>query len=345
MRPDLEDVMNQFSERLGGFWRGGNGPDDRSRLIRYAGIGVFALWVVSGVYIVAPDEQGVVTRFGRYVVTTDSGLNYHLPWPVEMVRKVPVTRENVTEIGFRSGRSGMLGSALPSVDVPEESMMLTGDENIVDLDFTVRWRIAAPEKFLFNVADPEVTVAAVAESVMRETIGRHPIDDALTDAKIRIQQEARQHLQAVLDYYRIGVQVTGVELQRVNPPNEVIDAFRDVQAARADAEKVINEAQGYSNQILPEARGQAAQVLQAAEGYKTATIATAEGDASRFNAQVGAYRANPAVVRDRLYLETMQGVLSGANKVVVTGKGGNLLPFLPLDRMAPKPETSSQGAR
>lgn len=341
--------MNQFAERLGGFWRGNGGQDDPGRWLRLGGIGLAVLWVLSGLYIVAPDEQGVVTRFGRYVVTTDSGLNYHLPWPVERVQKVPVTRENVTEIGFRSARGGVLGSSLPSVDVPEESMMLTGDENIVDLDFSVRWRIAAPEKFLFNVADPETTVAAVAESVMRETIGRHPIDDALADAKVRIQQEARQHLQAVLDYYRIGVQVTGVELQRVNPPSEVIDAFRDVQAARADAEKLINEAQGYANQILPEARGQAAQVLQNAEGYKTATIAAAEGDAARFNAQVGAYKANPGVVRDRLYLETMQGVLSGANKVVVTGKGGNLLPFLPLDRMAPsaanKPDGSTQGGQ
>jgi modulator of FtsH protease HflK len=179
---------------------------------------------------------------------------------------------------------------------------------------------------------------------MRETVGRHPIDDVLTDNKAQIQAETKQHLQAVLDFYKVGVQITGVELQQVNPPAEVIDAFRDVQAARADAEKFINEAQGYANQIIPQARGQAAQIVQQAEGYKTSTIAAAEGQASRFKAQVQAYQAAPAVTRDRLYLETMADVLQNANKVVLTGKGGSgVLPFLPLDRMAPKNSVSAGG--
>lgn len=332
-QPELEDVLNGMAEQLKGFWRsrngGGNGGNENFWPL--AGLGVAAVWLLSGFYIVAPDQQGVVQRFGAFVQVSQPGLNYHLPWPVETVTKIPVTRENVMEFGFRT---------LPgdrAVDVPEESMMLTGDENIVALDFTVRWKVADSAKFLFNVANTERTVFEVAESVMRETVGRHPIDDALTDNKAKIQAEARKHLQAVLDYYQAGVQITGVELQQVNPPAEVLDAFRDVQAARADAEKAINEAQGYANQVIPQARGQSAQILQQAEGYKTSTIAAAEGQASRFRAQVQAYQANPGVTRDRLYYEAMTDVLQNANKVVVSGKGGNLLPFLPLDRMAPKP--------
>ncbi|MCP5405824.1 MAG: FtsH protease activity modulator HflK [Pseudomonadaceae bacterium] len=323
-QPELEDVMNKLTENLRGMWKN-DGGDTNWRWFVLAAV---AVWLASGLYIVAPEQQGVVQRFGAYAYTTDSGLHYHLPWPVETVTKPNVTRENIVQIGFRSGEYG------GNRDVEAESMMLTGDENIVDLDFTVRWKVADARNYLFNVFDVDETVASVAESVMRETIGRHPIDDALADNKLAIQEETQKHLQAVLDYYKAGVLITGVDLQQVNPPAEVVEAFRDVQAARADAEKVINESKGYANRILPLARGQAAQLLEDAAGYKAATVARAEGEASRFRAQVGPYKQAPDVTRERLYMDAMEEVLAGKPKVVVTGKGGgNLLPFIPLDKL------------
>ncbi|RYG60459.1 MAG: FtsH protease activity modulator HflK [Alphaproteobacteria bacterium] len=333
-QPELEDVVNQMAERLRGFWRqggngGGNLPNPGGVGLEWWGVGLLMVWLASGLYIVAPEEQGVVTRFGAYVKTTDSGLNYRLPWPIESSVKLPVTRLNQLEVGFRSGANREM-----IMDVPPESMMLTGDQNIVDLDFTVSWRIANPSAFLFNVADPQKTLSDVAESVMRETIGRYPIDYALGQNKGVIQFEARKQMQAVLDYYRLGVAVSAVALQRVNAPEEVIDAFREVQAANADKQRLINEAQGYANQIVPLARGDAARMIEQAKGYKEAAVAEATGDAERFNSKVTAYQNAPAVTRDRLYYETMEQVMKDTPKVVSTGRGTNgVLPFLPLDRL------------
>ncbi len=338
-QPDLEDVVNQMAERLRGFWRqngGSNGGGGGFSGTGPFGVGfewwvlvVVAVWALSGIYIVAPEQQGVVTRFGAYVRTADSGLNYHAPWPIEKVVKMPVTRVNQLEIGFRSSEAGGR-----QMDVPEESMMLTGDQNILDLDFAVNWKIADPAAFLFNVADPQGTLRDVAESVMRETVGRHPIDDALTSNKAAIQQEAKERMQRVLDGYGVGISIVNVALQKVNPPGEVIDAFRDVQAANADKQRLINEALGYRNQIVPRARGEAAQMLEQAAGYKAAKVAEATGAAQRFNAQVGAYQQAPGVTRDRMYLETMQDVMKNVPKVITTSKSANgVLPFLPLDRV------------
>lgn len=337
-QPDIDDVVNRLTENLRGMWRRDN--DNGNGNWRFFALAALGIWLASGLYIVAPEQQGVVTRFGKYVATTDSGLHYHLPWPLETVVKPNVTRENIVQVGFRSDEYG-------TQDAPAESLMLSGDENIVDLDFTVRWKVANARDYLFNVFDVPETVASVAESVMRETIGRHPIDDALADNKLAIQQETKKHLQAVLDYYKAGVMITGVDLQQVNPPAEVVEAFRDVQAARADAEKVINESKGYANRILPLARGEAAQLLEDAAGYKAATVARAQGEASRFRAQAGAYQQAPDVTRQRLYMDAMEEVLANKPKVVVTGKGGgNLLPFVPLDRMLNQtaPHTAKEGA-
>ncbi len=332
-QPDLEAVIAEMSERLKGFWKeanggggGGNGgfQGPGSLPLGWGLVGIMALWLASGVFIVAPEQEGVVTRFGAYQRTVESGLHFHAPWPLESVRKLAVQRVNQLEIGFRAS----------GADVPVESLMLTKDQNIVDMDFTVQWRIANPAAYLFNLAEPDQTVADVAESVMRETIGRHTIDDALTNKKLDIANQAKNELQRVLNRYGAGVSIIGLQLQQVNPPREVIEAFRDVQAANADAEKLKNEAMGYANQIVPIARGEAARLLQEAEGYQTATVAAAEGDASRFNAQVGAYQANPQVTRQRLYLESMEQVLSGVPKVVTTGRGTqSILPYLPLDKL------------
>ena len=335
-QPELEDVVNQMAEKLRGFWRDGGNGGGRAPGVGPGGVayewwavGIFLLYLISGLYVVAPEEQGVVTRFGGYVKTSDSGLNYHLPWPLEKVVKLPVTRVNQLEVGFRSGEGRE-----DTMDVPAESMMLTGDQNIVDLDFTVSWKIANPSAFIFNVADPAGTLVDVAESVMRETIGRHPVDDALTSNKAAIQHEAKARMQRVLNTYKLGIQIVNVALQRVNPPEEVIEAFRDVQAANADKQRLINESRGYANQIVPLARGEAAKLIEQAEGYKAATVAEATGAAERFNAQVGAYQAAPAVTRDRLYFETMQSVLRDVPKVVTTSRNGSgVLPFLPLDKL------------
>jgi membrane protease subunit HflK len=339
-QPDLEDVIRLAQERFGNW--GGTGGGNQRRLLSLVIVAAVVLWLLSGFYIVAPDQAGVVTRFGQYVQTTGAGLHYHLPTPIESVQKPAVTRENVIEIGFRSNRgaANFFNASVSRGDntniqpIQAESLMLTGDENIVDLFFTVRWRIATPQDYLFNIADVPGTIKNLAESVMREVIGRRPIDDALTDNKTLVQQEAKQLLQNVLDNYQAGVQVTAVELQQVNPPEAVVDAFRDVQAARADAEKAVNQAKGYSNDILPRARGQVAQVMQDAEGYKAAKVAEAEGGAQRFLSQLREYKKAPEVTRKRLYLETMQQVMSEADKIVLpSGLGDQVLPYLPLNQL------------
>ena len=334
---ELEDVLNLLKSRMsGGYGRGGNGGGFGEGWIiepMWIALGVFTLWLLSGLYIVAPEQAGVVTRFGAYNRTTEPGLHYRLPAPFEAVAKPMVTRENVLEVGFRTG-GGRFGSG--TLDVLEESLMLTGDENIVDLDFTVRWKIGDPASYLFNVMDPETTLAASAESVMREVIGRHPIDDALTDNKVVLQGEARELLQTVLDSYKSGILVTGVELQQVNPPADVIESFRDVQAARADAEKVINESTGYANQIVPQARGAAEQMLAEARAYKDATLTRAEGEAGRFEAQLRGYRVAPEVTRERIYFDMAREILQGVPKVVISGDSTGVLPYLPLEKLMPK---------
>lgn len=354
-----QEKFKRFSGGYGGNKGSGGGAPINTSGGMFIGVVVAVLavvWLLSGFYVVAPDEEGVVLRFGKYQQTTVSGLNYHLPSPIEEVIKPQVTRENIIEVGYRSNNrqrgvfdnpsivrqaafssESAMGDNTNIRDIAAESLMLTGDENIVDLDFTVRWRIADSRDYLFNVANVPETIKNVAESVMREVIGRRPIDDALTENKSLIQQAAKQELQAVLDTYRAGVQISSVELQQVNPPTAVIDAFRDVQAARADEERAVNEAIGYKNDVLPRARGQAAQILQEAEGYKEATVAKARGAADRFEAQLKEYVKAPAVTSKRLYLETMEKVLKDNQKVIVGGEAGkNMVPYLPLNELTKK---------
>ena len=344
--PDIDDVLreaqNRMKNMMGG--RGGPGEPNSGKVFGLVLAGLGFVWLASGIYIIQPDENGVVLRFGEYVKTvTEPGPNYHLPYPIETVIKPKVTTENIVEVGFR--RKVYSGQAFgqrtlhtlkdgQEIDVPPESLMLTGDENIVDLNFTVRWRIGIPENYLFKVSDPDSALKNIAESAMREVIGKHPIDAALTESRAMIQEEVRELIQSVADSYEMGVLISGIELQQVNPPKSVIEAFRDVQAARADKERTQTEAIGYANDILPRARGEAAQILQEAEGYKSARVSEAEGDAARFNAQLKEYRGAKEVTKERLYLETMQDVMKDTQKVVITGgASGNVLPYLPLDRM------------
>ncbi|MBN9561299.1 MAG: FtsH protease activity modulator HflK [Alphaproteobacteria bacterium] len=300
-------------------------------------LAVVVVWLASGFYRVQPDEQGVVLRFGAYNRTALPGLNYHIPWPVESVLRPAVTRINRLEIGYNTQRDGS------ARDVPEESLMLTGDENIIDINFAVFWRISDAVPFLFNVRNPPAIVKAVAESSMREVIGRTPIQPALTEARQQIETDVTKAMQTILDSYQAGVEITQVQLQKVDPPEAVIDSFRDVQRANTDAERLRNEAEGYRNDIVPRARGDAARLTAEAEGAKQASIVEATGQTQRFLSVLAAYRMAKDVTLQRMYLETMQDILTHSPATVVDNNLKGLVPFLPLnqpDRAAPAPTST-----
>jgi membrane protease subunit HflK len=258
-----------------------------------------------------------------------------LPYPIEEVRLPKVTRQNIIEIGMRTALGGRSGSR----DVPEESLMLTGDENIVDVDFVVYWRIKDAQKYLFNIQNPDTTVKEVAESAMREVVGQSNIAPILTEARQKTEQGVQKLMQEVLDNYGAGIRVDQVQLQKVDPPAQVIDAFRDVQAARADNERLQNEAFAYAKKIVPEARGEAERILQGAIGYQQQTVAEANGQTARFLKVYEEYKKAPDVTRKRMYLETMERVLGGADKIIIDGKASQgIVPFLPLDQMGRRKE-------
>jgi len=288
-----------------------------------------ALWLATGFYRVEPDELGIVTRFGAYARSTPPGLNYHLPWPIEAVQTPAVTRINRVDIGYRSG-SDQPDDSGASRDVPQESLMLTGDENIIDIDFAVFWRIRDAKAYLFNTRNPEHTVGQVAESVMREVIGRTPIQPALTNARAQIEADVMSGEQAVLDAYGTGVEITQVQLQKVDPPAAVIDSFRDVQRANTDADRMRNEAESYHNDIVPRARGDAARIVAEADATRQAKVAQATGESQGFLSVLRAYDAAKAVTLQRLYIETMQDILSHSPTVVVDDQLKGIVPFLPL---------------
>ena len=340
--PDLEDLLRRGQDRLQQFIPGGGFGAVGVLLVV---VGAIAIWLLSGFYRVQSEELGVVLRFGKYVRDEQPGLRYHLPYPIETVLLPKALRVNSISIGITAnddpGRRGRGGR-----DVPEESLMLTGDENIVDVDVTVLWRIKpkGAADFLFNIQNPEGTVKAVAESAMREVIGRSNIQPILTGARTVIEQNAQELMQKTLDNYGSGIQITQVQMQKVDPPAQVIEAFRDVQAARADLERLQNEAQTYANKVVPDARGRAAQILQVAEGYKEQAIAEAKGQSARFIKVYDEYKKAPNVTRERIYLETMERVLSGSEKLVLDGgPSGGPVPLLPLGDLAPRRQGQGQG--
>lgn len=296
---------------------------------------------------VNPDELGIVLRFGAYTRQLPPGLNFRLPYPIEEVELPKVTRINRIEIGMRGVSDRDHGGAVR--DVPEESLMLTGDENIVDIDFVVLWQISDAPDYLFNIQNPERTVKDVAESAMREVVGQSDIEPILTAARAQTEAAVQELIQKILDGYRAGIQVNQVQLQKVDPPSEVIDAFRDVQAARADQERLRNEAQTYSNRVIPEARGEAERILQAAQGYRDRVIAEAKGEADRFENVLEEYQKAPEVTRKRIFIETMQEVLSNTDKIIIDEKSGSgVVPYLPLSELQkpqvtpPTPQTGGQ---
>jgi membrane protease subunit HflK len=287
-------------------------------------IGAIAVWALSGFYRVDADEQGVVLRFGKYTNMTQPGLNYHLPYPIESVMTPKVTRVNRVDIGFRSSSDSSRSGAIS--EIKEESAMLTGDENIVD--------IKDASKYLFNIQEPIGTIKAVAETAMREIIARKKIQSILTQGRTDIETEAQKIMQQILDQYNSGIEITQVQAQKSDPPAQVIDSFRDVQAAKADKERQQNEAQAYANDVIPRARGEAAKIVQEAEGYKKEVVAQAEGEASRFIAIYNEYAKAKTVTQERMYLETMEKVLSGVNKIIIDKQSGSgVVPYLPLPEL------------
>lgn len=324
--PDLNGMWGKGRDRLrrmlpvGAMTAGG---------IAVAVLAVVAVWLLSGIYFVTAREQGVVLRFGEYVARTPPGINYHLPWPIETVETPEVTTVNQITIGYRTGAE--TNDESDAEDTREESLMLTGDENIVDVNFTVGWVIKDAAEYLFDVDNPQQTIKAVAESAMREVVGQTQIEPILTQDRAPIENQVRELMQKTLDGYRAGVTITQVKMQKVDTPSEVIDAYRDVQAARADQERMRNEAEAYANKIIPEARGKAAKIVQDAEAYRQQVIAESEGQAKRFLSVYAEYKKAPEVTRRRMYLETMSAILAPMNKVIVDeGAGRSVVPYLPL---------------
>jgi modulator of FtsH protease HflK len=333
--PDLEEFIRRSQNKFKQFFpdEGDNGTKGMLLIVIIA----MLIWLSSGIYLVKPDEQGVVLRFGEYIRTTSAGLHYHLPYPVERVETPKVTVVNRVEVGYRSG-----GSRNANADITEESLMLTGDENIVDINFEVQWKIADAAEFLFNVREPEETVKAVAESAMREVIGKSEIADVLTAGREGVAQETRRLIQGTLDEYKVGIEIVSVNLRDVNPPEQARGAFLDVQSARVDLETARNQAEAYRNDIIPRARGQAQQIMLDAEAYKQEVIARAQGEASRFAAVYNEFKVAKDVTKKRMYLETMETILVGMNKIIVDGKGSQgVLPYLPLPEIkAKQPEVT-----
>ncbi len=338
-QPDLEEFLRRSQDRLRGLLPGNLG----GRGIAVIALILVALWGASGFYKVEPDEIGVVLRFGKFVGEAQPGLNYHLPYPIETALTPPALRVNRINIGF-----DLRGGATMR-DVPEESLMLTGDENIVDVDFSVFWKIkpSAISDYLFNIQNPEATVKAVAESAMRQVIGHSNIQAILTGARQTIETAVQQSMQKTLDDYGAGVVVQQVQLQKVDPPMQVLDAFRDVQAARSDLERLQNEAQTYANKVVPEARGRAAKIVQEAEAYRAQVVANAKGQASRFTQIYAQYKNAPDVTRQRIYLETMEHIFADTNKTIIdTGTQGSsgVVPYLPLNNLPPAKPAAAAAA-
>ncbi len=336
--PDIDEIIKNIQKTINRFipGRGAGG----SKPIFLGLIILVIIWIASGLYRVLPDEQGVVLRFGKFVNTTQPGLNYHFPYPIERALTPKVTKVNRMDIGFRAGSdSGFSSGGI--ADVPEESLMLTGDENIVNIDFSVFWVIKDAGKFLFKIQDPQGTVKAAAETAMREVIAKSKIQPILTEGRSQIEVETQEIIQDILDEYNSGIQITQVQTQKADPPDQVIDAFRDVQAARADMERSKNEAEAYANDVIPRARGEAAKILQAAEAYKKQVVARAEGEASRFISIYTEYALAKEVTQERMYLETMEKVLASIDKVIIEKNASSgVIPYLPLPELGKKKVTN-----
>jgi len=289
-------------------------------------IGILVIWLLTGIYVVGPDEVGVVRTFGEFTRVTQSGLNWKFPSPIETANTPKVTEVKRIEFGFRSLKNGQYRT------VEKESLMLTGDENIVDAEMIVQYKIKDPVKYLFNIVEPELTVREAAEASLRTVVGRNKIDETLTTGKFTIQEETKEQVQSILDKYESGIHIVAVQLQDVSPPKEVIGAFKDVASAKEDKNRMINQAEGYRNDVIPKARGEAEAMIRDAEGFKESRIKRAEGDATKFTTILKEYKKAKSITEKRLYLETMEKVLPGIDKIIIPDKeSGNMLNLLNLN--------------
>lgn len=324
--PDLEEVMRGLHEKIGRFFGGGENAPFRT-------IGLFllialAVWGLTGIYLVDEGSRGVVTRFGRYAETTMPGLHWHIPAPIEQVQVVNMEQQRFLEVGYRSGgRQQSLGS------VPKEALMLTQDENIIDIRLAVQYQIKDAKDYLFNVADPDETLKQVIESAERAVVGKSTMDFVLTEGRGKVADEIKSEIQQTLDQYRTGIRVSNVSLVDAQAPEEVQAAFMDAIKAREDEQRLKNEAEAYANEVVPKARGAAARLLEESEAYKQRVIARAEGDASRFKQLLAEYDKAPEVTRERLYLDTIEEVLARTGTLLIDVKNGNNLLYLPIDKL------------
>lgn len=329
--PDLDQAIRSLQEKLGRIFGGGGGGERPTggsvKSLGYIIAAVLFLWAISGFYIVDEGNHGVETRFGKYIATTQSGLNWHFPTPIERVEIVNVKQNRTIDVGFQS-----FGEAASRPE-PKEALMLTKDENYVDVRLVVQYQVKDAKDFLFNVVDPAKTLKQVTESAERGVIGSSNMDFVLTEGRAEVVTQIKKEIQTIMDGYKSGIQITTVNLRDAQPPEQVQNAFEDVIKAREDEQRLINEAQAYANDVVPKARGAAARRLQEAEGYKEQVIAQAEGETNRFSKLLAEYSKAPEVTRKRLYLESMESVLSDANTVMIDVKGGNNLLYLPLDKM------------
>ena len=337
--PDIEEMLRRGQDRFKSFLPSGGGS---VRVIVLIVLVVAALWAGSGFYRVQPGEQGVELMFGKFIKLTTPGLNYWFPAPFGEVLKPNVERTNTITIGFRGLGEGSRGAG--SREVPQESLMLTGDQNIIDINFVVQWRIKNAADYLFNIRDPQGTMKIAAESAMREIIGQTTLDDATTGKRQQVQQRSKALLQQILDDYGAGVAIVEVQLQKADPPAQVIDAFHDVQRARQDQERSVNEALTYKNDIVPKAKGQAQTMIQGAIAYKVKVTKEAEGEAKRFLSVYETYKGAKEVTIRRLFLERMQEVLKKSDKVIIDkGQGGTgVIPYLALPELRKRQEGASQ---
>lgn len=331
--PDLEAILKQLKSNFG------TGGSD-ARLIVFGLLAVIALWLASGIYRVEPGENAVIKRFGALARTqVQPGLGYAIPWPVESVTKLNVMLDRRTSVGFQD--NGFAGGK--KIDVKEESLMLTADANIVDIDVVVLWNITEAEKFLFSIRNPEQTIKRVAESAIREAVGQTNLQKIITEGRDDVATLIQKNMQQILDFYKSGVSVKQVLIQEATVHPEVLQAYNDVAASRQDAERYQNEAMIYRNDIIPKARGQAIKMIQDAEAYKQDVIARASGDAQRFTQILEGYRSGKDVTKDRFYIETMEMIMGKSNRIILDQKAGaqGAVPILPLDmkRGAVTPDT------
>lgn len=336
-KDDISKKIDDFFENFfgsGGSKNGGSSKDPKKtkRIVSFFVLGFLSIWLLLGFYKIDPDENGIVLYFGKFYSISTPGLNYYIPYPFGKLIKQSVTRINTEEFGYSSN------SKFSSKDLDAESLMLTGDENIVDIEFQVQWQVSNIEEFTFNITEPRIAIRKAAESIMREVIARTPITQALSGGKSEIEITAKDLLQQILDNYKAGVRITSLKLQRVDPPAQVIDAFRDVQTAKADKEKEINQGQAYANDIIPRARGEAAQMVEQAQAYKQEVVANAQGDAQRFLSVYKEYSQAKQITKKRIYLETMEKIYSDIDKVVIskdTAKSA-VTPYFPLNDLTAK---------